>query len=120
MKGDKDMIRIVSIAGALLAMFAIIGISIHSINNINRINQKSRDKEEGEVFASMIAQTTATTSVWDYLRGKETSTETTGTGENAESGVVDGEGEQEAPVSETEAAPEQTVPVSTGFTVHMD
>ena len=25
MKGDKDMIRIVSIAGALLAMFAIIG-----------------------------------------------------------------------------------------------
>lgn len=109
MKGNKDMIRIVAIAAAFLVMFAIIGFSIYSINHINELNQRSRDKEQGESFASIIAQTTATTSAWDYIRSRETSTETTGTSDEIST-------DQGVPVNE--AAPdaaEQTVtmPVST-------
>lgn len=71
---DNELFRIVMIAAAFLVMFFIIGISLHSIQNISNANQKHKDKKEGEAIASIIAQTTATTSIWDYLREKESTT----------------------------------------------
>ncbi len=68
LKDDENLKRIVAIAAALLVMFGIIGISVYSINHIDEINQKNREKEQGKHFAATIAQTTATTSVWDYLK----------------------------------------------------
>ncbi len=87
MKIDDDMKRIVAIAAAFAAMFAIIGISIHSINSIDKVNQRKREEEKGKNFAATIAQTTATTNIWEYLRSStEPLTETL-----PEETVVEGE-----------------------------
>ncbi len=114
MKGNTDLIRIVAIAAAFLAMFGVIGISIHSINSISSSNQRNQEKKEGEDFAVIVAQTTATTSVWDYLRSKETTTEAVTEGETVSapdgSGTADtaeGEEASEAPAP-TEAPTEPT------------
>lgn len=68
MKGNEDMIRIVAIAAAFLIMFGIIGLAIYSINSISKTNKEHEEREEGKLIAATIIQTTATTSVWDYIR----------------------------------------------------
>ncbi len=69
---NEEMVRIIAIAAALLIMFIIIGLSIHSINTINETNQKRKEKENAKEFAASVAQTTATTSIWDALRSTTT------------------------------------------------
>lgn len=89
-KDDVNLKRIVAIAAAMLVMFGIIGISIYSINHIDEINQKNQEKEQGKNFAATIAQTTATTSVWDYLKSttappiEETESDASGEGSVAD------------------------------------
>ncbi len=85
MKGNEDMIRIVAIAAAFLVMFGIIGIAIYSINSISKTNQKHEEREEGKAIAATIIQTTATTSVWDYIRASGEAAATNATEFNAAS-----------------------------------
>ncbi len=102
MKDTNDMFRLVIITAAFLVMIIIIGVSLHSMKNISTANRKNQDKKEGEHIASIIAQTTATTSIWDYLRDKETTTQTVTT--DSLTTAVSGE---ELPAGE-EAAAEET------------
>ena len=75
-----NMKRIVFAAVGILVMLLIIGWMLHSITHIDEINQKRREKDKGEMLASQIITTTATTSIWDSLRP----TETTGTAESGQ------------------------------------
>ncbi len=101
MKDTNDMFRLVIITAAFLVMFLIIGVSLHSVKSANTANQINKDKKEGEHIASIIAQTTATTSIWDYLRDKETTTQTVTT----DSLTTDVSGE-ELPAEENTSAEE--------------
>jgi hypothetical protein len=90
------MKRIVAIAAGVLAMLLIIAYSIYSINHIEKINQKRRDSEEGRALASAIAETTATTSIWEYLRSTtaapvEDASEAVASGEEASEVIPEGE-----------------------------
>ncbi len=125
MKIDDDMKRIVAIAAAFAAMFAIIGISIHSINSIDKVNQRKREEEQGKNFAATIAQTTAATNIWEYLRSStEPLTETLPVesavdGEAAGDGSFDNQDEISEAGSDTngfeQAPPEQSQPEQTPF-----
>ena len=80
-----------------------------------------QNEKEGEDFAVIVAQTTATTSVWDYLRSKETTTEAVTEGETVS--VSDGSGT--ADIAEGEEASEAPVPTEaptepTDFVIRLD
>lgn len=133
-KGNDDMVRIIAVAAAFLAMCIIIGISVHSIDKIDKSNQIVKDIEAGKQFASSIVQTEQTTNLWEYLRNTtapatettvEESLETQESGAesvNSQEGVIPIITETTFPVN-TES--EQTTAVttkssSTGFILHLD
>lgn len=114
MKGNEEMIRIVAIAAAFLAMFGIIGIAIYSINSIGKTNQKHEDREEGKTIAATILQTTATTSVWDYIRASSAEAAATTAPESGEASPEETVSPEDgAPVSD--APSDQTITVTVPF-----
>ena len=110
------MKRIVWAAVAILICMAILGYGLYTLRHISEVNQRRRESDAGKIEASQIVMTTATTSVWDYLRAQET---TVGTGETGEDGApVEGAPVEGAPIVPAETAedgtPLETVPVEEG------
>ena len=105
------MKRIVWAAVAILICMAILGYGLYTLRHISEVNQRRRESNAGKIEASQIVMTTATTSVWDYLRAQET---TVGTGETGEGAPVEGS-EPITPVETAEdGTPLETVPAEEG------
>ena len=81
------MKRIVWGAVAILICVLILGYGLYTLRRISEVNRRRRETEAGKAVASQIVMTTATTSVWDYLRSQE---ETTATGDGQPATGEDG------------------------------
>ncbi|MBR7039195.1 MAG: hypothetical protein IKI21_08090 [Oscillospiraceae bacterium] len=112
------MKRIVWAAVAILICMAILGYGMYTLRHISEVNRRRRESNAGKIEASQIVMTTATTSVWDYLRAQETTTYTGETGEDGlpieGSAPIEG-GEPITPVETAEdGTPLETVPSEEG------
>ncbi len=82
----------ISIIVATLFAVLVLGISVYSIKNISTANEMQREEEAAQAYAeSLVQETESETSIWDYLRARNETTEDEEESADLEGEYEDGE-----------------------------